>query len=207
MTDILKKPVHTALLPLTHIQSLQAQGKLPKNAVSLEAPSPVNLPKQEEANNSPRLRLPKSGANQVLKKDKIRTRLRIMHNKIPPLSKDKEPPCETCTGAPCCKAFLVQLTEDEYESGLYANYAVKITEESREQLRFNIGAFILSLDALPILYGSYNTVYYLEGAADYACPFLGENNKCTIYNDRPTVCRSYSCVGDSRITEEMRKGK
>lgn len=205
MTDVLKKPVHTALIPLTHIQTLQAEGKLPKNAVSLETPEPIGLPQNKPVATS-RMKLPISGASEIFRKEKMKTRLRVLYDKVPSIPKDKKPPCDTCTEAPCCKAFMVELTQDEYDSGLFADYAVKLTEEARNQLKFNVGTVILSLNALPLLL-SRDDVYYLEGEAGQPCPYLDNKNRCTIYNDRPVVCRSYTCVGDSRITEQMRTGK
>jgi len=28
---------------------------------------------------------------------------------------------------------------------------------------------------------------------EHDCPFLGNDNKCNIYNDRPFICRQYDC--------------
>ena len=205
MTDVLKKPVHPALLPLTHIQELHAKGKLPKNAVSLETQDSAPLPKETTVK-AARVALPKIGASELLRKEKKKSRLRVLHDQVHPIPKDKIPPCNTCTEAPCCKAFMVELTQDEYESGLYDQYAVKLTNEARDQLKYNIGTVILSLNAVPLLLSNQD-VYYLEGEAGQDCPFLDSSNRCTIYDDRPFVCRSYTCVGDSRITEQMRTGK
>jgi Fe-S-cluster containining protein len=46
-----------------------------------------------------------------------------------------------------------------------------------------------------------------DGKAFYACPFLrdeGEYYSCTIYDDRPSVCRNYA-PGSSEICPQFRK--
>lgn len=32
------------------------------------------------------------------------------------------------------------------------------------------------------------------------CPYLDSSNLCSIYDQRPNVCRQYDCCGDSRLT-------
>lgn len=203
MTDILKKPVHLALLPLTHLQTLQAQGKLPKNAVSLEAAKDTDLLPREEHKAHHRVSV---GAGNILAKSRMRTRLLVLYDKIPPMDPKLKPPCETCTEAPCCKAFVVEITKEEYESGLYDPYTLKMTNEIRTQLTNNIGLLTLVLDQGAPLLGRGRDSYFLEGGVGEACPFLGDDNRCTIYEDRPYVCRTFTCVG-TYITEEMRTGK
>ena len=91
----------------------------------------------------------------------------------------------------------MELTQLEYESGLYAPYAVKISEEVAKQLQ--AAGFITSI----VTTMGYS--YVLEGPLNEMCPFF--DNGCTIYNNRPYTCRSYSCVNDPRITQEDRDGK
>jgi Fe-S-cluster containining protein len=73
--------------------------------------------------------------------------------------------CQTCGGA-CCRSFSdVALTWDEYK---------------RLQ---NIGATRLQLS----LSGPHRLVI------DYNCEFLADG-RCSIYEDRPVICRRFSCV-------------
>jgi Fe-S-cluster containining protein len=36
------------------------------------------------------------------------------------------------------------------------------------------------------------------------CPFLGENNRCTIYSRRPEVCRGFICYTNSGLIERLK---
>lgn len=132
-------------------------------------------------------------------------RLRVLHDRVPPLPKDKVPPCDECEAAPCCTIFTVQLTKLEYESGIYGKHAVKFPVEVLEQFQGKMGELVAPNAPELFLLKHDTPQYLLEGIRGAPCPFLGENNRCTIYNDRPLVCRTYTCVGDPRITSEMRK--
>jgi len=37
------------------------------------------------------------------------------------------------------------------------------------------------------------------------CPFLGENNRCTIYSRRPETCRGFVCYTNSGVIERLEK--
>lgn len=133
-----------------------------------------------------------------------RLRLRVLNDRLPEIPEDKKPPCESCKAAPCCKAFLVELSKSEYESGLYEEYAVEITPEIEKQLHTQ--GLALTMLGSPVSCGEGVSKYYLEGGIWDACPFLQEDNRCGIYENRPLTCRVYTCVGDKRITQEMRDG-
>lgn len=134
----------------------------------------------------------------VTVKTQGRVKLRLFHANAPT---PKKAPCETCKSAACCKAFLVRITEEEYKSGLYDPYAVAFTDNVIQQLQSD---FLLpAMMAVPNLLQTTGTQYYLEGAVNQPCPFL-KDNKCSIYEDRPYVCRTYTCVDDPRITDEIR---
>jgi Fe-S-cluster containining protein len=45
------------------------------------------------------------------------------------------------------------------------------------------------LDLVPDEYGDVK----LRKRADGACVHLGEDGRCTVYEHRPTVCRTYDC--------------
>jgi len=47
---------------------------------------------------------------------------------------------------------------------------------------------------------------YLDKEDDYVlkstpCPFLGENNYCTVYEDRPKACREYPHTNKKRMNQ------
>lgn len=83
-------------------------------------------------------------------------------------------PCHRCT-AQCCRQTA-------------AEFAVLLQGE-REQRRFH--AWSISL-ALKDEHGTRceRVIPYREGM----CPFLGSDDRCTIYDDRPQACRDFECV-------------
>lgn len=40
--------------------------------------------------------------------------------------------------------------------------------------------------------------YMLNSRSDYACVFLGQDNRCSIYPTRPLVCRLFDCNGEGK---------
>lgn len=201
----LKKPVHVALIKEAHIQKLTREGKLPRTLVSLEAPPTQPLPVETKTKTLLVRESIFKGGNDIRKQWSVRAKLRVLHESIPPLAKEDVPPCHTCKAAPCCKAFVVGLRQLEYESGLYGDCAIEITPEVQRQLRGRLLAPVVVNSPMQDATDP-ESVYYLEGKAGDPCPFLGEDNRCGIYNSRPIVCRTYTCVDDTRITQEMRDG-
>jgi Fe-S-cluster containining protein len=209
MSDVLKKPVHKTLHNSTPIDDLAKDGKITSTPFGVNpAPEKQPLPKEEKprpVSSVPKFNTPKLGiVNRVQENTVLRTKLRVLHESIPPLAKDKKPPCASCKTAACCRAFVVSLSQKEYESGLYGDQAIKITPEIAKQLQGS--AVALMMLTAPSVRLVKDTQYFLEGKVGDPCPFLGEDNSCTIYNDRPIVCRTYTCVDDPRITQEMRDG-
>jgi Fe-S-cluster containining protein len=201
MSDVLKKPVHVAILKPTHMQKLAEDKRIPDTACSVSVPKTPDLPSEKEVKpyDVPKLNLPTSD---LIKKSKKQLNLRIYYDKLPPLPKDKVPPCESCKTSACCVAFVVNITKDEYESGLYGDAAVEFTPEIQAQLK---SPFLkVAMLGSPVEYSK--SAYYLDGKRGEPCPFLNEKNQCGIYDIRPVTCRMYTCVGDSRITPEMRDG-
>ena len=90
-------------------------------------------------------------------------------------------PCHLCT-ANCCKQnghdFAV-LLEGEPERRRFAPFAVDVT------VRRANGATSFER-VLP----------YRDGR----CPFLGKDDLCTIYEDRPTNCRRFQCVSGYHLS-------
>ena len=83
-------------------------------------------------------------------------------------------PCDLCTAA-CCKqnghAYAV-LLEGEQERRRFAAFAADVPVEQ--------GGYVLTERVLP----------YRTGR----CAFLGADDRCTIYEDRPINCRRFQCV-------------
>lgn len=207
--DVLKKPVHIAVLKPTHLEKLAEAGKISATPFGV-SPKPANIPlPKPEVEKTGALGLPKLLKQQVtssdlVKRNKQQLKLRVLHESIPPIPKDKIPPCSSCKTAACCRAFAVNITQLEYESGVYGDAAIKLTPEIYEQLKSKflttavIGAPLTQLT---------KTGYYLEGKIGEPCPFLTADQKCGIYDIRPVTCRAYTCAEDPRITDGMRSGE
>lgn len=83
-------------------------------------------------------------------------------------------PCDLCTAA-CCKqnghAYAALLQDDEIRK--FAPFAIDVPLETADgRLAFE--------RVLP----------YVDGR----CQFLGADDRCTIYDDRPRACRQFQCV-------------
>lgn len=205
MTDILKKPVHPAINKTTVLDKLEHTNKLTKTSVSLTQPERIDLPVERREARSRLGTLQKSGKTSA-HRIKAKTKLKLIYDRIPPLPKDLTPDCGSCKTQACCVAFVVPLTKMEYESGIYGDNAAKITKQAANQLKGTF-AYRWSLLQMGGLFNQDKDVYYfLEGSIGMKCPYLGDRG-CTIYEDRPLTCRSYTCIGDSRITDDIRSGK
>lgn len=205
MNDVLKKPVHAVVLRESHIQKLSREGKLPQQLYAKPSPASQPLPK-EEPPKKPSLTFNAPKGPDVMKQARLRTHLRVLHDSVGPFPEDKKPPCDSCQTAACCRAFVVHITQEEYESGLYAPYAVEITDEVRRQIPpTSKNAVLLALSAPNVLLAR-REKFFLEGTMGEPCPFLQEDNRCGIYEVRPYTCRAYTCIGDDNITEGMRNG-
>lgn len=91
----------------------------------------------------------------------------------PPPRRGEEPlpanGCHLCR-APCCR-LEVEISREEAESGRWAYY------------RGEDGAYLLAK----------------KSATDDRCLYLGEDNRCTRYGDRPELCGRFDCTGDGRF--------
>jgi hypothetical protein len=83
-------------------------------------------------------------------------------------------PCDLCTAA-CCKQsgheFAVRLRGDEVRR--FAPWAIDVPIARKD------GSV-----------GHERVLPYVDGR----CPFLGADDRCTIYADRPQSCREFECV-------------
>lgn len=196
-----KSKVHPILYKPTELQKLAAKKPLLENAVSLH---PSEIPSLPASENKPKTYITGTRAISPAHKIRARVKLQVLYDRIPPLAPERVPDCQACVSKACCKSFMVELTKDEYESGIY-DYAVKFTKESIDQLKFNNMRKYSLMQAASIFSSGRDTQYFLEGSIGRACPYLDETG-CTIYADRPMVCRSYTCKGDTRITDAIREG-
>jgi hypothetical protein len=92
-------------------------------------------------------------------------------------------PCDRCVAA-CCKQwgpdYAVLLCGDEVRK--FAPFAVDITIE-REELAAEAASPVRRLVVEKVL-------PYVNGR----CQFLGPDDRCTIYQDRPQACREFECT-------------
>lgn len=205
--EVLDEPVHAILLKPTHIQQLVTEGRLPETlreaAVSLpkpqkQAPTKMRLNVLQQAKS---LNLP--SARKMQHTQQVRARLGAAHASAKLPTGAQKPPCGSCKTAACCRAFVVGISTEEYDSGFYGDVAIQLTPDVKKQLRgkvlspFTMNAPTVHTDT---------TDHVLDGLIGDPCPFLQEDNSCGIYEKRPITCRVYSCVGDDRITEGMRDG-
>ena len=85
-----------------------------------------------------------------------------------------ESPCDLCTAA-CCK-----------QNG-HAYAAILRDDEIRKFAPFAIDVPIIRAD---IVLTFERVLPYIEGR----CQFLGDDDRCTIYDDRPGACRQFQCI-------------
>ena len=190
---------HVAILRETHVERLARENRLPKAAIPRpeRKEQPAKLP---SFNIEHKLTRHKTKQEEAMK----RRRLNVLYDAVPPFPPEHEPPCGTCKAVPCCVATVIPLTKEEFESGNFGEYAVKLTKEVRKQLRSGIvGRF---LTALIPGYEKEGDLHVLDSAVGDPCPFLRDDNKCSIYEKRPLACRMYTCVTDPNIDQEVRDG-
>ena len=199
--DVRKKPVHIALLPATHIEKLKHSRRFHESAIHTKTARQV-LPKKPKERKRSLIPKIKTNAGVIRKQTKERVRLQVWYDQIPP--PDPTPPCDTCIAA-CCIAFLVDITPEEAATGLYDEYMIKITPEISTQINSSKFAKAMTMDNL-YLFSKDTDIHFLEGAVGEPCPFLVDT-KCSIYDDRPFTCRTYTCTGDPRITDAIRSGE
>jgi len=73
-----------------------------------------------------------------------------------------------CAAACCCE-WVIGLSVEEYNSGLYKAEESSLSREKPYQLKKGI---------------------------DGACIYLDDDSRCRIYENRPKVCRDYICQGE-----------
>ena len=83
-------------------------------------------------------------------------------------------PCDCCT-AQCCRQTV-------------SEYAVLLQGDEARRL----AAWSVWLDVADDagVVRSERVIPYRDGR----CPFLGDDDRCTIYEDRPAACRAFECV-------------
>ena len=98
--------------------------------------------------------------------------------------KTDKPTCSMC--GLCCRLFLINLNEKEYYSGKY-----KTIFDERETLEDFSAAKVCGANLL-------------KQHTDESCIYLKEN-KCSIHENRPAVCRGFFCTGTENKYKKMRK--
>ena len=86
-------------------------------------------------------------------------------------------PCGSCWAA-CCKQSV-------------SEFAVLLHGDG-ERRRFAAWSV-----TLPVRDGADGTLRHervIPYRDDAKCPFLGDDDRCTIYNDRPAACRAFECT-------------
>lgn len=69
------------------------------------------------------------------------------------------------------------------------NFALSVEEIESGKIRWDLG----------------QPYFIRQNQNGYCCHVDGESKGCTIYNDRPGVCRKYSCANDARIWKDFEK--
>ena len=78
----------------------------------------------------------------------------------------------------CCRTYDVNLSEEEFRSGKYkARAACRLTGKECE-----------NKDSSCI-----NRQWWLERRPGGSCVYLGKDNRCSIYSDRPEACKKFHC--------------
>jgi Fe-S-cluster containining protein len=94
-------------------------------------------------------------------------------------------PCGLCTAA-CCKQngheYAAILRGDEVRK--FAAFAMDV--------KFRNGQRFMTERVLP----------YVNGR----CQFLGDDDRCTIYEDRPGSCRAFQCTSDFAVNGQLQHG-
>ena len=88
--------------------------------------------------------------------------------------------------AMCCRVkWKISLSLKEYESGLYqAEQICRLTEKACHKPAVKCNS----------------RSYQLKKNASGTCPHLNDDNLCAIYENRPKVCKDFSCRGGWQLT-------
>jgi Fe-S-cluster containining protein len=85
-----------------------------------------------------------------------------------------ESPCFDCRAVNCCR-------QNGHE------YAVLLEESEHARFR----PFAIDI---PIMHGGSRFIEKVLPYRDGRCQFLGDDNRCLIYEDRPINCRRFQCI-------------
>lgn len=206
--EALQKPVHVAILKPVHLQKLADEGRITKTPMSRINEPRVQQPAAKSTEKEvyePPYKKVMQEASKNRRQLVLRTKLKVIHERLKSPTGDAKPPCNECKTSACCYAFVVDISAEEYESDLYGDYAVKLTAQDAKAIGSGRFARLFTMRTPHLMSIKNGARYVLEGAIGTPCPFLTESG-CGIYDKRPATCRIYTCVGDKRITQEMRDG-
>jgi Predicted Fe-S-cluster oxidoreductase len=94
--------------------------------------------------------------------------------------------CNSCPGLCCVVAGEIKLTYEE-------------AKRVATQFNKNIS------DIANVFVKDGKTLLLLKKGPGLVCPFLGSDNRCTIYEIRPKTCKEYTCKNDPILYQLWRQ--
>lgn len=207
MSDILKKPVNSVLSKKTPNKEISERRNFTNTSMSIPPlhEQPLPMPKGP-------VKGYKVSSNHELKsllKKKIDVKskksiyaLQVVQDSVQFTTAD----CDSCKTSPCCYRYLTFIHEVEYKTGLYGDNVIELTEDILSQFK-RISQLYVYIPELIYIQSSKGKSYILKKRDDGGCIYLDENDKCSIYEHRPTSCRIYTCDTDPTITQRMKDGE
>lgn len=85
----------------------------------------------------------------------------------------------------------------------FSKYTISITNEEKERLLRLAKKKKIELKILPkkIIFDNKNAEVYDWFIDKNICPFLEGKNHCTIYNDKPEICKMFPKIENKQITD------
>lgn len=100
--------------------------------------------------------------------------------------------CDRCNApGACCRGFTIYQLVPRVPADVYEECVVRAVERLRTD--FGIDYFVPSKRVIPPELGAVGDV----AIAEWSCTRLGPDGRCTRYEDRPQVCRSYQPMDDA----------
>ena len=93
----------------------------------------------------------------------------------------KQMKCQSC--GVCCKLFVINLNQEEYESGKYKTFFASFGKMAFSEAELVGGNLIKQHE-------------------DESCIYLLDE-RCSIHDDRPQVCKEFFCDSDDEWYQEM----
>jgi len=134
------------------------------------------------------------------KKDQQKQVKKQMHTRLCNIASDaleiaKNYECPEACGF-CCKSNTITFTKKEYYDILS-----RVDPEIKKIIRENTRKTKPVIDAPNYTSVTITDEPDLRESTDIVCPLLTKDNRCSIYENRPTICKAYPFILD-RIFEE-----